>query len=86
MSALILESVRPEERLAHGLDHHGIRPYAAEPGASRFLRKATSEGEGHEVTTNDSRMEQDISAGQKMLSAVSGSLLTSLLGESSGGQ
>ena len=79
MSGFISEPVRTDKHQvatsSHGNSEH----------SSGYRQNISSEGVGssNSVIMNDSddlEVEMDISAGQKMLSAVSGSLLTSLLG------
>lgn len=79
MSGFISEPERKDEHqvatLSHGNSEHS-------PG-SRHDTSSKGTGSSNPVTMNDPdepEVEMDISAGQKMLSAVSGSLLTSLLG------
>ncbi len=76
MSGFISEPLRINEKTssAHG---HGSATSSAQ-GQNNLHVPERGES-GPTVTTSDPK-EMDISAGQKMLSAVSGSLLTSLLG------
>ena len=77
MSGFISEPVRTDEHQvatsSHGNSEHS-------PGHDRLSK---GQGTSNPVTMrehDEPETEMDISAGQKMLSAVSGSLLTSLLG------
>lgn len=79
MSGFISEPVQTDEHQvatpSHGNSEHS-------PGQRHDI-SSNGAGSSKSVIMNDpneSEVELDISAGQKMLSAVSGSLLTSLLG------
>jgi len=76
MSGFISEPLRTDEKAAstHG---HGSKTSSTQ--GKNNLHVPEHGDSGPTVTMSESK-EMDISAGQKMLSAVSGSLLTSLLG------
>jgi len=74
MSGFVLEPLRTDEK-ASSAPGYGITTSSPQ-GQTNTPEYSES---GPTVTMSDSK-EMDISAGQKMLSAVSGSLLTSLLG------
>lgn len=81
MSGFISEPLRTDEHQAATLSH-GSSDYFFQQRHDR-----SSEGPGTSDSMSMSEqdepeVEMDISAGQKMLSAVSGALLTSLLGSS----
>lgn len=73
-------------------------PSTTDPELATFDRESTYQGEGYDILQEDTLIpgitstvamasgaedsEVDITAGQKMISAMSGSLLTSLLGKS----
>lgn len=81
MSGFISEPVRTDEHQA-ATSSHGNSDYF-----SRQRHDRLSKGPGTSKSVimgeqDEPEVEMDISAGQKMLSAVSGALLTSLLGNS----
>lgn len=81
MSGLLSEPLRADEQQFATLNNgeNGRQSLRGQ----RHTRISDSLKSGDTITMNkptDSEAEVDISAGQKMLSAVSGSLLTSLLG------
>lgn len=79
MSGFVSEPVRTDEHQV-ATSSHGNSDHS--PGHRHDI-SSKGAGSGNSVTMNDlndAEVEMDISAGQKMLSAVSGSLLTSLLG------
>lgn len=79
MSGFISEPVRTDEHQV-ATSSHGNSEHTPGQGHDRLSK---GPGTSNSVTMNEHdepEAEMDISAGQKMLSAVSGSLLTSLLG------
>ena len=81
MSGFISEPVPTDEHQI-ATSSHGDPEYFS---GQRHDRSSRGPGTSNLVTMNEpdeSEVEMDISVGQKMLSAVSGSLLTSLLGRS----
>ena len=79
MSGFVSEPTRSDEELA--TTSHGEKRYTE---GQRHDRLPGGSNRNATMTMNDEdelSPETDISAGQKMLSAVSGSLLTSLLGK-----
>ena len=79
MSGFISEPVRTDEHQAATRSHGNPDNLSSQRHDRLFNGPSTS----NSVTMNENDeqdVETDISAGQKMLSAVSGSLLTSLLG------
>ena len=81
MSGFISEPVETDEQAEHATSEHGAPTYHI---GQRHDRLRTMGGEDENSVTMNTKDNGedgvDISAGQKMLSAVSGSLLTSLLG------
>lgn len=80
MSGLLSEPLRSDEQEFATLRHGD----SAKTQRQRPNRPSDGFGSGKSVTMDDdgeTLPEVEISAGQKMLSAVSGSLLTSLLGQ-----
>lgn len=81
MSGFISEPVRTDEHQV-GPSNYGDSDYFSQ---QKHDRSSKGPGTSHVVSMNEqdeAEVEMDISAGQKMLSAVSGALLTSLLGKS----
>jgi solute carrier family 25 protein 39/40 len=79
MSGFVAEPVRSEDKkLATAREDQPLISH--DQGHDRLLRNA-GKGTPPPMADDGSLPEVDISAGQKMLSAVSGSLLTSLLGK-----
>ena len=79
MSGFISEPVRTDEHQVATSSHGNPEHFSAQG----HDRSSKGPGTSNSVTMNEQdepEAEMDISAGQKMLSAVSGSLLTSLLG------
>ena len=70
------EAIRTDGEVDHFSPKYGVSTGNVQE-ESLQIHSATRD----KVVREGSKMEQDISASQKMLSAVSGSLLTSLLGE-----
>ena len=79
MSGFASEPTRTDERIQYASRHHGAPAYR--PGERHTVPDNDFSDKGDTVAMADRNGETDISASQKMLSAVSGSLLTSLLGE-----
>lgn len=81
MSGFVSEPVRTDEHQV-ATSKYGNTDYFSQ---QRHDRLSEHPGTSHLVSMNEqdeAEVEMDISAGQKMLSAVSGALLTSLLGKS----
>ena len=81
MSGFISEPVRTDQHQVAPSSHGNSDLSSEHRSRHDILSKGT--GSSDSVTMNDpddAELEMDISAGQKMLSAMSGSLLTSLLG------
>lgn len=81
MSGFISEPVRTDQHKVATSSHGSSDLSPGHTSRHDIFSKGTASSDS--VTMNDpddAEMEMDISAGQKMLSAVSGSLLTSLLG------
>ena len=81
MSGFISEPVRTDQHQVAPSSHGNSDLSPGHPGRHAMFSRGT--GSSDSVTMNDpddAEMDMDISAGQKMVSAMSGSLLTSFLG------
>ena len=77
MSGFASEPIRTDERAEFAAVRNGA---SVEPLGQRHDRDDSNRGDSDIIKKRTLEGEIDISASQKMLSAVSGSLLTSLLG------
>ena len=79
MSGFAAEPARKDERTGYASSHYGAQAHY--PRRRRAVPDTDASDEQDSMTIVERDGETDISASQKMLSAVSGSLLTSLLGK-----
>lgn len=87
MSGFASEPVRTDERAEHAAPQDGISVIGNDHDRQRHDRSQSNPNSIQASVTRDGdNGEIEISAPQKMLSAVSGSLLTSLLGKSFSGE